>query len=294
MIFYDMPLWRPPSEGSNLIIQATLGCSFNACTFCSMYTVKSFEIRPLNDIFHDIEEAAKDAPDARRIFLADGDALVTPSDDLVQILDKLAATFPQLQRVSSYATPINLNTKTLQELRVLKEKRLSLIYFGLESGSDRVLKYIHKGKAKTMETALAKADAANIKVSATLILGLGGEAFWREHILKTAELINAQPPRYVSTLQLGLDEAAQTTFIDAYAKSGEAFVWQDDGAILNELQLLLESLNPPRPIIFRSNHGSNCLPLAGTLPKDTPRLLNEIQQAKIGISPLRPKDLRSF
>jgi len=294
MTFYDLPLWRPPSEGSNLIIQATLGCSFNACTFCSMYKSKPYASRHLEDVFQDIETAAIAWPVARRVFLADGDALTLSTNDLTQILDKLAATFPGLGRVSCYATPINLNKKSLDELKVLKQKRLSMVYFGLESGSNAILKRIHKGTAKSMETALAKASDAGLKVSATVILGLGGKTLWQEHIIETANLINRQPPRFLSTLQLGLDDATQDSFSTAFASGGETFIRQDDDGILDELQLLLENLNPARPVIFRSNHGSNCLPLAGTLPKDTPRLLAEINSAKQGLTKLRPYAQRSF
>jgi len=294
MTYYDMPLWRPPSEGPNLIIQATLGCSFNGCTFCSMYKTKTYTARPLEAVFADIEDAAKDWPDATRVFLADGDALVLPTDVLDQILDKLAAVFPSLQRVTCYATPININKKTTDNLKSLREKRLNMVYLGLESGSNEVLKRIHKGSAKAMEKALKGADEAGMKVSATVILGLGGKTHWREHIVETANLINRQPPRFLSTLQLGLDEDVKERFLKAFEDGGDAFVQQTDAGILDELELFLETLNPPRPIIFRSNHGSNCLPLAGTLPKDKDRLLEEIRQAKAGEKPLRPEYLRSF
>lgn len=294
MTYYDMPLWRPPSEGPNLIIQATLGCSFNACTFCSMYKTKTYRARPLDAVFADIEAAAQDWPDATRVFLADGDALVLPVDVLEQILDKLAATFSSLQRVTCYATPINLNKKSVDDLKRLREKRLNMIYLGLESGSHAMLKRIHKGSAKAMEKALARADEAKIKVSATVILGLGGKTHWRDHIEETANLINRQSPRFLSTLQLGLDEDVKERFLKAFEDGGDTFQHQSDAGILDELELLLENLNPLRPIIFRSNHGSNCLPLAGTLPKDKDRLLDEIRQAKIGEHPLRPEYLRSF
>jgi len=294
MTIYDMPLWRPPSEGSNLIIQATLGCSFNACTFCSMYKTKKYVERPLETVFKDIEMAHKDWPDARRVFLADGDALALPTTQLQKILDKLASTFPNLQRVTCYATPNNLNKKSVEELESLRKRRLNLVYFGLESGSSDILKRIHKGSPASMEKALARADEAGLKVSATVILGLGGKMHWRDHILETAKLINRQPPRYLSTLQLGLDEDIAAQFQDAFAKGGDAFEGQDDAGVLDELELLLETLNPPKRIIFRSNHGSNCLPLAGTLPKDGPRLLQEIRSAKTNLETLRPHHLRSF
>jgi len=259
-----------------------------------MYKTKSYRSRPLHDVFEDIEAAALDRPDAARVFLADGDALVLPTDELLHILDKLAATFPALQRVTCYATPLNLNKKSVAELELLRKKRLRMVYLGLESGSGEILKRVHKGTAQAMERAMARADQAGLKVSATMILGLGGQGHWREHIEQTAKLINRQSPRYLSTLQLGLDEAVKDSFLAAFAKGGDAFQSQDDQGVLDELELLLQNLNPPRPIIFRSNHGSNCLPLAGNLPKDTPRLLGEIRAAKAGFSSLRPPHLRRF
>lgn len=294
MTIYDMPLWRPPSEGPNLIIQATLGCSFNACTFCSMYKTKAYRAKPLDDVCADIDDAAQDWPDAHRVFLADGDALVLESEHLLAILQKLRATFPALARVSCYATPINLNKKSAEELSALKAAGLTLVYLGVESGSDDILKRIRKGSARTMESALKKADDAGIKVSATVILGLGGKTLWREHIEQTAALINRQPPTYLSTLQLGLDADLEPRFMDAFAKQGGDFVWQDDAGVLDELALLLERLKPPRPVIFRSNHASNCLALAGTLPKDGPRLVAQVHASLLDPATRRPRPLRAF
>ncbi|MBT5522324.1 MAG: radical SAM protein, partial [Rhodospirillales bacterium] len=160
-IFYDMPLYRPPSEGNNLIIQATLGCSANYCTFCSMYKTKSYTARSLEQVFSDIDEAARDWPNASRVFLADGDALTLPMDDLRAILEKLHETLPELTRVSAYATPKNLIDKTVDELRELKELKLSLVYMGIESGSTKVLKRVVKGASqKTHGMALDNANAA--------------------------------------------------------------------------------------------------------------------------------------
>ena len=295
MTVYDLPLWRPPSEGPNLIVQATLGCSFNGCTFCSMYKTKDYRAKPLDALFADIDDAAQDWPDAHRVFLADGDALTLETDHLLAILQKLRATLPALARVSCYATPLNLNQKSHEELMALKAAGLTLVYLGVESGSDEVLKRVRKGSAKAMESGLKKAADAGLKVSATVILGLGGQTLWREHIEQTAALINRQPPTYLSTLQLGLDADVEPRFMEAFAKRGGAFTWQDDGGILQELAVLLENLAPPQPVIFRSNHASNCLALAGTLPKDGPRLVAAVRAAQAQpTTALRPPNLRSF
>ncbi|TCS64978.1 radical SAM protein [Varunaivibrio sulfuroxidans] len=289
MITYDMPLYRPPSEGRNLIIQATLGCSFNACTFCSMYKDKSYRARALGDVFADIDRAHAVWPDAGRVFLADGDALGLPGDHLLRILERLKERFTGLTRVSCYATPINLKRKTPRELTALRAGGLSLLYFGLESGSNTVLRAVRKGRAETMVEALQKAAQARMKVSATVILGLGGRRLWREHINATAELLNAAPPTYLSTLQLTLEQAIERHFLTAYDGGFDA---QDDLAVLHEQRHLIAAIDSAKGIIFRSNHASNCLALAGVLPKDRNRLIDEIDRALKGRTRLRQPALR--
>mgnify|MGYP001806314394 CR=1 FL=1 len=291
MIDYDFPLWRPPSEGDNLIIQATLGCRFNGCTFCSMYKVKEYRPRPLPAVFDDIAAAARVWPEAHRVFLADGDAYALPTAHLEAICDRLAATFPALQRISAYATPFNLLGKSVEDIRRLKAKKLSVVYVGIETGSDRLLRRIGKGTLKQMEGGLARAAEAGLKVSATVITGLGGATHWQEHVDETAALLGRVPVTFLSTLQLHLAEEVEARFLEKFA---EPFVWQDDGAILAELRRLVERLEPAAPLIFRSNHASNALPLAGTLPKDRARVLATIDQAMAGGDGLRPRWMRGL
>jgi hypothetical protein len=290
---YDQPLYRPPSEGRNLIIQATIGCSFNHCTFCSMYKTKAFRARPLADVYADIDAAARVWPDASRVFLADGDALVLPTDTLVAILGQLRASFPRLERVSLYATPINLTRKSVEELRRLRDKGMALAYVGIESGSPAVLNRIRKGASPaTIVAALERADAAGIAISATVILGLGGRNLWHEHIDGTIDLINRAPLGYLSTLQLRLEDDEVSDFVGRFEREGVPFVWQDDEGVLRELERLVNSLDPVSPVVFRSNHASNCLPLAGTLPNDRDALLALIALARHGGSMMRPTFLR--
>ena len=289
---YDMPLFRPPSEGDNLIIQATLGCSFNQCSFCAMYRSKEYLARPLDEVFADIRTAAADWPDAQRVFLADGDALALPTPHLLAILNELAATFPRLTRVSCYATPGNLARKTIEELVQLREHRLTLLYFGIESGSDLILKKITKGATqKRMAEVLHKAHDSGMKVSATVILGLGGTTHSEEHIDGTIALLNNAPVTYLSTLQLYLDESVEDEF---HSKFGEPFQMPDDLAILKEQERLINGLNPPQPVIFRSNHASNALALAGNLPRDRDKLLKQLHEAMAGHRPLRPLFMRGL
>jgi coproporphyrinogen III oxidase-like Fe-S oxidoreductase len=291
MLNYDMPLWRPPSEGNNLIIQATIGCSFNRCSFCSMYRTKTFQARPSAQVFADIEVAARMWPDAHRVFLADGDALVLPTEALLAILHKLAASFPNLARVSSYALPANLIKKSVDEPAALKRAKLTLLYYGLESGDADILKRVSKGASpRAIITGLGKARDAGLKVSAMIILGLGGRNHWRAHIVGTAAVVNETAPTYLSTLQLGLDPMIKDEFLQRF---GEPFEPQDDAGMLVEQQHLVAQLDPPTPVIFRSNHASNALPLAGTLPKDRDALLSALGAAQAGDIPLRPKHLRA-
>ena len=288
---YDLPLWRPPSEGENLIIQASIGCGFNHCSFCTMYRDKTYRQRPMADVLADIDEAAIAWPDAHRVFLADGDAWGLPTPDLLAIVAHLRRRFPNLQRVSAYATPFNLIRKSVEDLASLRDAGMNLAYVGIESGSDWLLKRIVKGSAKQMEAGLARGLEAGLKISATVITGLGGKSHWQDHMIETAALVNRVPPTFLSTLQLVLDERSEPVFREAY---GDGFVPQDDDAVLDELHLLLERLDPPKPVIFRSNHASNALALAGNLPKDKGRLLAQIQAARSGGQGMRPRWMRGL
>lgn len=297
MIRYDMPLYRPPSEGNNLIIQATLGCSFNRCAFCSMYRTKRYRPRPLEAVFADIDAAARAWPTAHRVFLADGDALTLPTDQLLAILERLRVRLPALARVSSYATPANLNGKSAEDLARLRAAGLTLVYLGIESGAPDILRRITKGAtADGIARAVGKARDAGIKVSATVILGLAGAEGWREHIMATAALINRAPPNYVSTLQLFLEPERAEPFLEQMTRDGKPFIPQDDAAILDEQHLFLDGMDPPKPIIFRSNHASNALALAGTLPRDRTRLMAEVEAARAMLAGpgWRPPALRAL
>jgi hypothetical protein len=285
-IRYDMPLYRPPSEGNNLIVQATIGCSFNHCTFCSMYVTKQYRARPLEEVFADIDAGARDWPNAHRVFLADGDALTLPTDHLFEM------RLPNLARVTAYATPKNLNEKSIEELAALRARKLNLVYMGIESGATSVLKRIMKGASQASHAkALARAREAGLKVSATVILGLGGKADWEDHIAGTAELVNSEPPTYLSTLQLDLEPSVYARFME---RQEPGFEFQDDAGILAEQERLLSLMDPPHPVIFRSNHASNCLPLAGNLPRDREALVAIVAAARTGVQPLRPRWIRGL
>ena len=292
MIRYDFPLYRPPAEADNIIIQATLGCSHNRCSFCTMYKTKRYTIRPLNEVHREIEALAHAYPNANKVFLADGDALALPTNHLAKLLRLLKTSFSRLSRVSLYATAQNFLEKSVDELKELRAGGLSLAYFGIESGNNELLHKIDKGvNADQMIEALHRAHEAGIKISATVILGIGGIEYTRGHIHDTAKLINAAPITYLSTLQLGLEEGAKDRFLKAF----DSFTALNDLQILHEQRELISLINPPQKIIFRSNHASNALHLAGTLSKDRDRLLNEIDEAlKVGEDAMIPRWMRGF
>ena len=271
MLNYVEPLFRPPSEARSLIFQITVGCSQNHCAFCGMYKMKKFRVRPVEEIFAEIESIPRRYwPMIDRVFLADGDGMVYPQAGLVRILDKLAETYPGLTRVASYASPNSLTTKSLEQLRELREKRLKIIYFGLESGDDPTLTAIKKGfSAEEMAVEALKAREAGIKLSVTAILGLAGRERSLEHAVATADWVNRVNPEYFSLLTL-------------FMRHNEDFVRQlkqcSHGEILNEALELARRLNPARTIL-RSNHVSNFLNLEGSYPKDRERIIAAVEAA---------------
>lgn len=296
MIFYHEPLYRPPAEADSIIIQVTLGCSYNKCSFCSMYETKKFQIKTLEEIKKDIEKVSAYYPQARRVFLADGDALACDTSFLVEVLKFLKSIFPKLQRVSSYASPYNLLQKTAHELELLRKNGLSLVYYGIESGNHELLKYINKPMLPSkMIEGLNKATNANIKISATLILGLGGKNLSKQHIEDSAKLINeCEHINYLSTLQLGLTDTKEDNFFKRFEKKNSEFIFCDDKEMLQEQKRLISLINPKKPIVFRSNHASNALPLKGTLPKNKEELIQILDLGIEDNSMLRPMFLRGF
>ena len=292
MIEYAYPLYRPPGEADNVIIQATYGCSYNRCSFCSMYRSKRYTVRPLETLYKEIDLLSSAYPGARRVFLADGDALSLPTEHLLALLEHLHGAFAKLGRVSLYASAQNLLQKSEPELRQLREHGLGLIYYGIETGSDLLLEKINKGvSSEQIVASLNKATRAGLKISATVILGIGGEVYSCEHIEATAAVVNATSVNYLSTLQLGLDEACEEDFYRRF----EGFVMPDDARLLEEQKRFLELLAPRSPVIFRSNHASNALHLAGTLPRDSRRLIAEVEAAlAAGERVFVPKWFRGF
>ncbi len=282
------PVFRPPSEADSLILQATVGCSHNACTFCAMYRNKAYHERPIEELVAEIRDAASRWPATSRVFLGDGDALAAPAGFLEVLLDELAASFPSLRRVSLYATPMNLLAKSGDELARLAEKGLSLFYLGLESGSDEVLRRVGKGatSAEAVE-AVRSGHAAGMKSSVMVLLGLGGVEGSHEHAVQTARAASLMQPRYLSALTwYAVPEAP----LYRQMRTGR-FALPGDAGILDELRTLLREVQL-EDTVFHSNHASNPLPLSGRLSRDRERLLAEVDAARRGLLPLRPAFLR--
>ncbi|MEW6066070.1 radical SAM protein [Desulforamulus profundi] len=268
-------VFRPPSEANSFILRITLGCSHNACTFCAMYRGIQFRTRPLEEIRCIVENAAQRSPDIRRVFLGDGNALVLPTKKLLSILAGLREAFPKLTRVTCYGGPKDILRKTPEELKALKEAGLKIIYLGVESGDDEVLAGINKGVgAAEMVAAGRKVLAAGIKLSVMVILGLGGKTGSYRHATGTARVISHISPTMLSTLTLTLYDG--TTLKEA-ADRGD-FLPLTPYETMVELKELICHIRVANPCIFRSDHISNLLPLAGVLNRDRDKMLQEIHE----------------
>ncbi|HLO25424.1 MAG TPA: radical SAM protein [Geobacteraceae bacterium] len=271
MLIYDHPLFRPPSESRSLIFQITIGCSRNLCVFCGMYKGKKFRVRPIEEVSAEIDSIpAPLRASVDRVFLADGDALVYPYSGLLEILDHLSATFPNLARIGSYASPQSLSTKSPDELHALREKKLRVLYFGLESGDDETLFSVNKGfTTAEMEREAQKAREAGMKLSVTAILGLAGRDRSIEHARATAAWVNRVNPEFFSLLTL-------------FHRHNKGFLKHlnqcNRGELLLEARELVAGLNPAKTIL-RSNHVSNFLLLSGSYPKDRERLIADVDTA---------------
>jgi radical SAM superfamily enzyme YgiQ (UPF0313 family) len=288
---YVEPLFRPPSEADSFILQATLGCSWNHCTYCAMYRNKSYRVRPLPELLAEIHEAgASFAVEVRHVFVADGDPLAMDLGHWEPILRALKEAFPRLRRVSTYATARNLLEKTPEELRRLRELGLSLLYLGPESGDEVTLHRIAKGSsAEDHIEAARRAREAGLEQSLMFLLGAGGTERSEEHARASGRLATAMNPRFLSTLTLTVVPGTPL----ARLVSEGRFQLPDVAGLLRELAWFVEEARPTAAI-FRSNHASNYLPIGGRLPRDRASILASIREAFEGRAPLRPEWLRGL
>lgn len=273
---YDYPLYRPPSEAYSLIIQATLGCSHNKCTFCNMYKNKKFKIKPLEQIKQEIDFFRMYIKKAERIFIADGDALIIPMKILKEIFLYIKEKFPEVKKISLYGSPKSILLKKEEELQELKNLGLELIYLGVESGNDKILEKIKKSATKEeILKAGKKIKDAGLSLSVTVIAGLGGKENSKEHSIDTAKLISEINPDYLGVLTLMLEDG--TELLEEYKKGN--FNILSNVEILEEIKLMVENINVKRDCIFRSNHASNYVSLKGTLPYEKENIINSINYA---------------
>ena len=288
---YDEPLFRPPSEADSFILQATLGCSWNACTYCAMYRGKRYQVRPLDAILADIAEGgARFAEDVRHVFVADGDPLGMPLDHWGPILLALASAFPRLRRVSTYATARNLLEKAPAELKRLRDLGLSLLYIGPESGDDATLRRIAKGaSAADHVEAARKAREAGMEQSLIFLLGAGGQARSEAHARASGRLATAMDPKFLSTLTLTIVPGTPIARLEEQGR----YALPEVPDLLMELRWFMEETHLSGGI-FRSNHASNYLPIGGRLPRDREAILAAIDEALAGRVPLRPEWARGL
>jgi len=287
--FYEGDVYRPPSEAYSLIVQTTIGCSHNRCTFCINYKNKNFRIKPLQHVFEDFDYARRAYPVIDRVFLADGDALIRKTSDQLAILDYIHKVIPECERITSYASPRSILIKSLDELKEIRQAGLSMLYLGLESGSDRVLAHVNKGATQAeMLEAADRAHKAGFKLSVTAINGLGGREFWEEHALETGKVLSIMKPEYIGLLTLMLRPPAP--MYDEMIR-GEFEIPKSD-EILREIRLMIESIDD-EGCIFRANHVSNYVNLNGTLNKDKNAIIARIDQALNGRIRLKPDHYRN-
>jgi radical SAM superfamily enzyme YgiQ (UPF0313 family) len=271
---YEGSVYRPPSEAYSLIVQVTIGCAHNKCTFCSMYKDKKFRVRKLNEVLEDFDIARRYYRRVSRIFLADGDVLVLQNKDLLVILNYIKKLFPECERVGIYGSPKDVLRKSHEELVELLEHGIGIIYIGAESGSDKVLADIKKGatRAEIIES-VKKIEAAGIKASVTFISGLAGRDGWEEHAIESGTMISEMEPSYVGLLTLLTEPGAELhrDIIEGRFKTLSPI------EVLKETELLLKNTNVTKTCVFRSNHASNYVSLRGNLPQDKEKMLQQLR-----------------
>jgi radical SAM superfamily enzyme YgiQ (UPF0313 family) len=287
---YEGKLYRPPSEADALIVQATIGCSWNHCTYCDMYRDKTFRVRDLAATLEDLDAAGAGFGDeVEKLFVADGDALVLPMDHWLPILERAKKLFPSLRRVSCYAMARNVLAKSDDELATLHANGLSLLYIGPESGDDVTLKKIAKGDdAEAHVEAARRAHAAGMQLSVIALLGIAMDRS-DEHARATADLVTKMDPEFFSALTVTV---VPETPLDRLARKGK-FAVPPVPELLGELRTMVAEARPTNAV-FRTNHASNYLPLGGHLPRDRDRIVSAIDAALRGDVPLRPERSRGL
>ena len=272
---YEGRVFRPPSEAYSLIVQVTVGCSHNKCTFCDMYKEKRFHLRKLEDVLEDFNIARRQYRYIERVFLADGDALIRKTEDLAVILKHIRKVIPECRRVTSYGSPKSILTKSPEDLALLHSLGLEMIYLGLESGNEQVLKHINKGlTVEDIVRAGQMVKDAGMKLSVTAISGLGGTEMWKEHAIDTAKAFSRMKPDYIGLLTLMFEGDVP---LRRECEEGK-FHLLTAPQVAKETLLMLEHIDSEGSV-FRSNHASNYLMLKGTLNRDREAMCEQIRRA---------------
>jgi radical SAM superfamily enzyme YgiQ (UPF0313 family) len=301
-MYYAEPVYRPPSEAYSLLIQATVGCSSAAagrCYFCNSTVFnrtipeKQFRIRPTDEILEDIEIAGRQyGQGVDKIFLLDSNAMIIKTPELLKIVKKCYAIFSGLKQVACYACCDDILRKTGEELMELRQAGLNLVFVGLESGDQEVLDLINKGATVEHQIeAVVKANNAGIQTSVTVILGLGGKKLTEQHAVNTGKTITRMNPSFFAALTLMV---VPGTVLDDMIKRGEFTLVTDPLDVLKEVELMVKNIDAPGPVVFRTNHASNYLPLRGVLPGDKERLLKTISDAIMDPRVLRTESMRGL
>jgi radical SAM superfamily enzyme YgiQ (UPF0313 family) len=288
---YEGMVFRPPSEANSYILQATIGCSWNKCTYCVMYRDKTFHLRDLSESLEDLRAASNTmGRRVEKIFVADGDALIMPMDYWTAILENARNLFPRLRRVSCYALATNILDKGVENLRTLREQGLRLLYIGPESGDDITLKRIVKGSASRDHVEAARmAHEAGLQISVIALLGVAGVARSQEHAEATAELVTQMDPEYFAALTTSVIPGSPLHRMQEKGKFELPSVQQ----MLSELRTMVDRSRPTRAL-FRTNHASNYLPVEGFLPQDREKITSVIDRALAGKIQLRPEWMRGL
>ncbi len=273
---YEGDIYRPPSEAYSLLVQVTIGCTHNKCTFCKMFKNKNFRVRKLEEVLEDLAWARQKYSRVQRMFLCDGDALALNNDKLMPILNYIKENFPECERVTIYGRAGAVLRKTDEEMRELYEAGLTMVYIGAESGSDKVLKDICKGETRAeLIEAVKRIEACGMQASVTFISGLAGKDGWEDHAIQTGTMISEMQPSYVGLLTLIVEPSVPMA---KDIESGKLKLLSAE-EVLKETLLMLEHTNVEKNCVFRSNHASNYVSLRGDLPNDKEAMMNTLKRA---------------
>lgn len=273
---YEGNIFRPPSEAYSLLVQVTIGCTHNKCTFCSMYKDKKFRVRDLDEVIQDLKWAKEHYRRVDRIFLCDGDALALSNNRLMPILEFISDNFPECERVTVYGRAKDALKKTDEEMRQLYEAGIKMVYLGAESGSEKVLKAINKGETRQeLIDGVKKIEASGMKASVTFISGLAGKDGWEDHAIQTGTMISEMQPSYVGLLTLMVETGVPMA---DDIQSGKLRLLSAE-EVMAETLLMLQNTNVQKDCVFRSNHASNYVSLRGTLPADREKMMALLRKA---------------